>query len=86
MPFHLKDRDLQRKLDDLSDGEFSRALTRAVLREKEYCGKIDMVFDLNKDRVFVDFGKPVKHCTMPNQFKICFEPETIEETEPHSSK
>ena len=78
MKYRLKDRDLQRRLDDISNGDFSKALDISAQRLVEVYEQDGRDFNLDTDRVFVSFGSAVKACTQEKQFRACFEPGTIE--------
>lgn len=78
MKFRLKDRELQKKLDDISNGDFSKALDISAQRLVDVYEQDGLDFNLDTDRVFVSFGSDVKACTQEKQFRACFEPGTIE--------
>lgn len=78
MKFRLKDRDLQRRLDEISGGDFSKSLDISAQRLIDVYEQDGLDFSLDTDRVFVSFGSAVKVCTQEKQFRACFEPGTIE--------
>lgn len=86
MIYRLKDRELQRKLDDMSNGDFSKALDISAQRLIDVYQQDGLDFNLDTDRVFVDFGNDVKVCTQQKQFRACFEPGTIEERKEYNPK
>ena len=86
MKYRLKDRELQKKLDDISDGAFSKALDISTQRLIDVYKQDGLDFNLDTDRVFVDFGNDVKVCTQQKQFRACFEPGTIEARKEYNPK
>lgn len=78
MKYRLKDSELQKKLDEISNGDFSKALDISAQRLIDVYQQDGLDFNLNTDRVFVEFGNSVKVCTQQKQFRACFEPGTIE--------
>lgn len=86
MKYRLKARELQKKLDDISNGAFSKALNISVQRLIDVYQQDGLDFNLDTDRVFVDFGNDVKLCTQKRQFRACFEPDTIEQYEEYNPK
>ena len=86
MKYRLKDRELQKKLDDISNGDFSEALDISTQRLIDVYKQDGLDFNLDTDRVFVDFGNDVKVCTQQKQFRACFEPGTIEARKEYNPK
>lgn len=86
MKYRLKDGQLQKKLDGISNGDFSKALDISVQRLIDVYKQNGLDFYLGTNRVFVEFGKAVKMCTQKRQFIACFEPSTIEQYEEYNPK
>lgn len=86
MKYRLKDRQLQKKLDDISTGDFSKALDISTKRLIDVYQQDGLDFNLDTDRVFVEFGNDVKVCTQQKQFRACFEPGTIEARKEYNPK
>ena len=86
MKYRLKDRDFQRRLDEISGGDFSKALDISAQRLIDVYEQDGLAFSLDTDRVFVSFGSAVKACTQEKQFRACFEPGTIEPCKQYDPK
>ena len=86
MKYRLKDRELQKKLDDISNGDFSKSLDISTQRLIDVYHQDGLDFNLDTDRVFVEFGNSVKVCTQQKQFRACFEPGTIEARKEYNPK
>lgn len=86
MKYRLKDRELQKRLDDISNGDFSKALEISTQRLIDVYEQDGLAFNLDTDRVFVEFGNNVEVCTQQKQFRACFEPGTIESCKQYDPK
>lgn len=85
MKYRLKDHELQAMLDDISGGDFSESLNIAVKDEIVFFKHEDIEFDLDIDRLAVEFGIGVDSYSQSKQFKAVFEPGTVEECEDETS-
>ena len=82
--YRLKDRTLQFRLDELSGGDFSKALAGEI--ESRLADtfidddgmKHPLGWDARDDRLFVYFGPVMKHAVPGKRFMAAFEPGEIE--------
>ena len=70
MGYRLKDKELQKKLDEISNGNFTKQLAREIAD----MAASKLGFDKSSDRVYVDFGNPIRSCVMSAKFRACIEP------------
>ena len=82
--YRLRDRTLQRRLDELSSGDFTKSLeaeieSRQADTFRDDDGNIQPLgWNAREDCLFVSFGPDIKHAVPGKRFMVVFEPDDIE--------